>query len=244
MRTDMFEVLIERPRGGGQGSSWRKGRRKEVAQLHPERAPLMEPMSIGRGTKHLNENLAPLRRFLLSSVGRPWNTVHAEICARISAQSAVQKHVLDHVNDMVEKNAVVIDGRPCRPAATGFRRDMYSPVGRFKHGLYVCPRTGILRLAEGASRRKKPKTPQAHDAQRIDETTEARRIAGIWYLTTFAAVPKTPAELRTSYDVVLKVHLHPEAFQSALWQAYGRTDRYALAKRQLSKREIRALGLS
>src|SRR5580698_7836686 len=109
MRSDMFEVIIERPRWNGGRGSHGKGRRAEPRRQHD--APLWEPVSLGRGTKSLNENLAPLRRFLERRVGRPWDAVRGEICALITPRSAVQKHVLDHVKQMVEENAVLIDGR-------------------------------------------------------------------------------------------------------------------------------------
>ena len=53
------------------------------------------------GMKSLNEHLGPLRRYLSSQVGRPWDKVYAEICAHISVDSAVQDHVRDHVFDYV-----------------------------------------------------------------------------------------------------------------------------------------------
>jgi hypothetical protein len=138
----MFEVIIERPRWNG----WRlpKGRRKEHRRKL-EASP-REPMSIGRGSKALNENLAPLRRFLLRRVGRPWDAVRGEICARIRPASAVQMHVLEHVKQMVEEHAVLIDGVPHHPEAWGRK---YRPLGWNRwRGFYVCPETGVLRVVE------------------------------------------------------------------------------------------------
>src|SRR6185369_13224308 len=100
MRSDMFEVIIERPRRDC-GRCNKKGRRGEALRMQD--APVWEPVSRGRGGKYLNENLAPLRRFLSSCVGRRWDDVHREISAHIAARSAVQKHVMDHVKQMVEE---------------------------------------------------------------------------------------------------------------------------------------------
>src|SRR5215210_3284575 len=118
MRSDMFEVIIERPRVGASWPDRTKGRRAETNRLHPELSVSREPMSMGRGSKYLNENLAPLRRFLERSVGRPWDAVRAEICAHITMRSSVQKHVLDHVKEMVETSPVLIDGRPHHPTGS------------------------------------------------------------------------------------------------------------------------------
>lgn len=147
MRSDMFEVIIERPRVDctrGLG----KGRRGEPRRQ--QEGPTWEPVSRGRGGKYLNENLAPLRRFLQSRLGRRWDDVRGEICAVLNANSAVQKHVLDHVKDMVEENAVLIDGRPHHtPGWGGFTLITRSRWG----GFYVCPLTGALRVSTVRRRR-------------------------------------------------------------------------------------------
>ena len=150
MRSDMFEVIIERPRVDRQ---WRRRKGRRAEPLRQQEAPTWEPVSRGRGTKHLNENLAPLRRFLERRVGRPWDAVRSEMCAQLSVRSAVQKHVLDHVKQMVEENAVLVDGRPHHPATSDprFRLITASRWG----GFYVCPRTGALRAATTRWRRRK-----------------------------------------------------------------------------------------
>ncbi len=145
MRSDMFEVIIERPRiDGCRGRS--KGRRGE--RLRQQEAPTWEPVSRGRGTKGLNENLAPLRRFLLSRVGRPWDDVRGEISALLNARSAVHQHVLVHVKQMVEENPVLVDGRPHYPPGSAPFWGGTLIVPRGWRGFYVCPLTGALRISE------------------------------------------------------------------------------------------------
>jgi hypothetical protein len=247
----MFEVIIERPRVGASWPDRTKGRRAEIARLHPDLAPIREPMSIGRGSKHLNENLAPLRRFLERNVGRPWDAVRAEICAHIAVRSAVQKHVMDHVKEMVETNAVLIDGRPHHPIADGPRRDRYRPLRAYRSwSFYVCPKTGLLKLppSDGSRRKKNEKDrPPSPDVRPLDESREARRIDGVWYLVTFAKVPQMSATWRDCFDIVLRATLNePGLFGwcGALRLTYGSSDRYAVAKRQLSKRELRSFGIA
>jgi hypothetical protein len=237
MRSDMFEVIIERPRTGG-GRGMTKGRRAEPLRQHE--APIWEPVSRGRGTKCLNENLAPLRRFLASRVGRPWDAVRSEISARLTMRSAVHKHVLDHVKDMVEENAVLIDGRPYHHPGG------YYPYGGLIvaagwRGFYVCPKTGALRLA--SERWKRPHRPEADpDVRRIDDLRQARRIEGVWYLVTFAPVPGLHSERAACRDVVIGASLDTPGmldYSGRLKKTHGRADRYAAEKRQLSTREIR-----
>ena len=156
MRRDMFQVIIERPRLGAGRS--KKQRTEERTARAFERAPAKVPMGRGRGTKELNENLAPLRRFLASRTGRPWNAVHSEMCAVLSMGSAVQKHVLDHVRDFVEENPRMIDGRAYWAEAWGGVLRPIEAHPRWPR-FYVCPRTGLLRLAPLIRRKKAPSAP-------------------------------------------------------------------------------------
>jgi hypothetical protein len=179
----MFEVIIERPRVSCRGEKKKRG--GETTPRAFERAPKQSGMGRGRGTKYLNENLQPLRRFLASRAGRPWDAVRSEICAVLSMSSAVQKHVIDHLHDFVEENPIMIDGRPHRPAAFGGKYwplQAHSRWGQF----YVCPRTGLLRKVK-CERRKRPRaedgarngtiTPSAPTAVR-ESTVDAGRGMG------------------------------------------------------------------
>lgn len=143
MRWDMFEVIIERPRYGSHGFS-RKGRLRERTERAFDRAPGKLGMKRPGRTRYPNENLAPLRRFLRSRVGKPWAKVRSEISAVLSVSSTVQKHVMDHARQFVEENPIFIDGRPHHPAASGGK---YRPLWGHPHwsDFYVCPKTGTLR---------------------------------------------------------------------------------------------------
>jgi hypothetical protein len=96
MREDMDKVIVERPRHGGdvkypRGSAfWQR----TAPELWPRREPIKWRRN--RDPKSLNENLAPLRRYLRSNVGRPWDKVFSEISQRISLNSAVQLHIWHH----------------------------------------------------------------------------------------------------------------------------------------------------
>lgn len=232
MREDMFELIIERPRGG----NW--PRRPGRAPRELDDAPRFESSSRNRGgTKHLNENLAPLVRFLRRRVGRPWNDVHREMAAQLSLGSAVQKHVLDHVRQLVELHVVLVDDRPYHATASRGRRD---PIegGRWSGRFYVCPRRG--RLLE-APRRTPVKLAPSRDRIRLDDEHLALRLDGLWYRVRFARVP---AQLRGARDVVLKRGLDEGGMtgpSGALARSHGRDGWYAVAKQQLSRREIAAL---
>jgi hypothetical protein len=167
MRKDMFEVIIERPRYGSRFAT-KKGRRKERTERAFDRAPTRMGMGRSGGTKCLNENLAPLRRFLGSHVGRPWSKVRSEMNAVLSVSSAVQKHVLDHVKDFVEENPRMIDGVAHVPTTFGGAKGKYRPLAgnRWREQFYVCPRTGLLREA--------PHVPRKRKSPSGDSTVDAR----------------------------------------------------------------------
>lgn len=229
MREDMFKVIVERPRHGA--GSKRKGRQ------HPIDASSRKWEPIDRnGTKGLNENLAPLRRWLRSQVGRPWDKVYSELSLVVSARSAVQQHVRDHVPDLVRIHVFERDGTVYAHRRWG----VPEPVGSRRTELYVCPRTGLLR--EIRFRRPPPRMTHGHVRWIDERTCYLRREAG-WYELRCETFPGTAG---TVYDVVLKRELPASRFEasrdSKLHELYGRLV-YATAKRQLSRAELKRAGL-
>jgi len=98
MRKDMAKVIVERPRIKPRNN--RKGRRLELEDL-PAHEGMRRAHAWRGDRKELNENLAPLRRYLAKQVGRPWDKVYSEIAAHLRADSAVQQHVRDHLRDFI-----------------------------------------------------------------------------------------------------------------------------------------------
>ena len=84
--------------------------------------------------KQLNENLAPLQRYLESQVGRPWNKFYAEIAARLRVDSTVDRYVRDHLRDFVAVTP--------RRNISGWRAPIRG--GLWWQPLYVHPVTGLL----------------------------------------------------------------------------------------------------
>jgi hypothetical protein len=272
MREDMAKVIVERPRI----KPWnaRKGRRMDLDDL-----PSHEGMRRGhawRGDRReLNENLAPLRRYLAKQVGRPWNKVYSEIAAHLRVDSAVQQHVRDHLRDFV---------------ALAPRRDIHDWRSSYRGGLwwqrfYVDPITGLLcctdRLPEEKIRRRSRRNRRMPPIERIALAgdRELRSIAGLWYEVRLATLPESvyeasqqtltrplhpyarrnrtfEAEMNVRrlasppvWDVVMKrwVAIGPSIDDPSSWRNYRRVQpdrRYAVAKRMLSRRELRHHGLS
>lgn len=198
-----------------------------------------EPKGRAQKTKMLNETLNPLKRYLASNVGRPWNKVYSEISEHLKPTSTVQQHVRDHLDDFVAtktrmKGAVVVV-TPRFGGERGLEDDwcLY----------YVHPRTGLLRKNEKFKRwtvrqreaRQKAEAERAARMRVIDAKTQLHLLKGAWWEVKLARIPLGQAYT----DVVLRAGLSdmpPETL-------YGRPGVYARDKQQLSKADIKALKL-
>ena len=98
MRKDMAKVIVTRARI--LEDTVRKGRCLPD-EIQPKALGLRRHARERGGFKILNENLAPLRRYLEAQVGRPWDKVYSEIAANLRVSSTVQQHVRDHLTDFV-----------------------------------------------------------------------------------------------------------------------------------------------
>jgi hypothetical protein len=270
MREDMAHVIVERPRIiDGRP---RKGRARPLEE-YPKQLGMRRSQRERGGDKSLNENLAPLRRFLERQVGRPWDKVFAEIAARLRADSTVQQHVRDHLKDFVAIKP--------RRGISSWRWGGDS--GLWRQPLYVDPRDGVLkrtdRLPE-ARRWREARKRANPPVERIELSAarELRRIDGIWYDVSLAPLPEPEYRSMTErervplkryqrnsqvvemnitrrrlvsepvFDIARRVFipLGPAIDEHSGWRRYRRDHpdrRYAVAKRQLSRKELRRHGL-
>jgi hypothetical protein len=220
MREDMYKVIVERPRRG-------KERDAIAARLRNDLdGPMRLGIRAGYGYCSLNENLAPLRRYLRAQIGRPWNKVFGEICAGIDRRNTVQQHIHQHLRDFIAVDAAVRGGRLVQE-------------------LYVDPRTGLIRpnrsyrswRRAAAERRRHEQVEIETRRRRVDEHTLLLLLDDVWFRVEVDVLPKEPR-----YDVVLRRNIS-RAMHTDLQQCkhlYGSSDLYATSKRQLSTREIKA----
>jgi len=231
MRPDMDKVIVERPRRYGHRSR-APGYAKSWQQAPREDWPRREGIGKLRGkTKQFNEHLSPLRRFLLSRVGRPWNDVFSEICLHLRQDSAIQSHVRDHLWDYVQRYVVERDGVLYH--ADGRRHRPLEAFGR-RESFYVCPRTGVLRLVE----RRKFSTP---DVIRAGKNCHYRRLRGEWYELRLREVPE---DLTGCFDAWLARPV--KSIQVAELRRLHGTDRrdaamFCCSVRRVSRQEARKL---
>ncbi len=234
----MAKVIVERPRLKGGCTNKPKGYRRRLGRYGEEGPPCREGIKacwVGR-TKHFNEHLGPLRRYLDKQVGRPWDKVFSEICAHINRDSAVQDHVRDHVDQYVTRNVLLIDGVPCNGEG-GWTYG--TPLHRMWHRpWYVCPRSGLLRRLKRVSR----KWPAASEAPpafvRVGNALQCHFLDGGWHLVTVKPLPDSYYD-RGRHNRV-DILLNRPASQLSLAEArqrYG-AEVYAVARRRLARREL------
>jgi len=261
----MSHVIVERPRHGG---AWaRKGRERDLDDL-PGHEGMRQAHRGGR--KSLNENLNPLKRFLHKQVGRPWDAVYAEIARHLRADSTVQQHVRDHLEDYV-----AIRPAPAAGRWWSLRRGSWP----WREPLYVDPADGLLKRTEdlpvvkAARHAEKAKAAPEPDRIPLGPEAELRRIDGFWYEIRLAPLPEPeyvafisretiPGRQRSPrvsvpIDVVKRllntapvedvvsrtlIPAGPTIDTPAGWRAYRNAypdRRYAIAKRRLSRAELR-----
>ncbi len=244
MRSDMYKVIVERPR------KWKSNGRVANRRRNDFEGAAFLGMRAGLGRPALNENLNPLKRYLEAQVGRPWNKVHAEISAGIDRRNTVQLHVFAHIDDMIAVQVEWRDGE-----LIDLKDRWYWPPGNpplMRQKLYVDPRTGLIRTNKAwksvsAWRRERDQASTedlAKRFRRIDDETHLLLLDDEWYEVRTAQVP----EGAPVFDVVLKrtVSRRLDDSRQAREHLYGEhwlRHRYAKSKRQLSRREIEGYGL-
>lgn len=254
MREDMFKVIVERPRRGKEGDTFAARLRNDFD------GPTRLGMRAGYGYRSLNENLAPLRRYLHAQIGRPWNKVFSEICAGIDWRNTVQQHIHQHIRDFI---AIDVDVREGRLVDLAPRWGLLRSDSGVSQELYVDPRSGLIRPNKGyrswrytfAERRRRELAEIAMRRRVVDERTLLLLLDGVWFRVEVAVLPKerlvegvvdgkphrrTTAE--SSYDVVLRRNISRaiSADRRQCEHLYGSGDLYAVSKRQISTREIKA----
>ena len=249
MREDMDKVNVERPRRGGgvqgDGRQWRNSR---------DRGSHLGMTQGYRHRKGLNENLAPLRRWLHKQVHRPWDKVYAELCSGIDRRSTVQAHIFEHIDDFVERQAVLRDGEVWVRKSWWRSGGERVPLRDAAHvELFVHPATGILlpnRLRRKGRQQEAAKRKQAvADRLVIDAFTEWHRVDGCWFEVRLAPFPEPQGDSARQdkrFDVMRgclvtrsgACHVMPGMTNRPV--TYARAFVHAVAKRQLSRREVRA----
>lgn len=254
MRADMSKVIVERPRKYKSNDAQAARRRNDFD------GPQFLGIRAGYGYRALNENLSPLRRYLRTQVGRPWSTVYSEITSGLDRRNVVQQHVYQHLDDFIATQ-VQIRG----DELIDLRRPLdWRGSNRIRQELYVDPRSGLVRLNKRYSTWTREKAEQSrkrqvevHSRRRvINDETLLLLLDGLWFEVKMAPLPtvqivetivqgrvrrKRVADAR--FDAVLKTRTRLDQDDADRRNLYGSPSVYAVSKRQLSRKELRAYDL-
>lgn len=118
--------------------------------------------------KRFNENLNPLKDFLRTNTGRPWDKVYGDICKAFDKRKVINNHILEHLFQYVEtKDLEVIEGK------VYWRSNWRGlvPIKESYSEWYVDPRDGILKKTS-----KQPK----HSVKKLEEAARAKKIDAVF----------------------------------------------------------------
>jgi hypothetical protein len=187
--------------------------------------------------------IEPLKKFLRSRCGRPWNKVHSEISEHLRLTSAVQKHVLDHLKDYVYTHAIEEENGRLYVQRFGSRHELLS------WEFYVDNHSFLREYHPPARKREKPPV--------IDIERDGKWLAkldGIWYELHLEKETRTTKHVfqyerygsktygreHTVIDPVYKSDIVFGLERHKRWTAKGFV---ATGKRQLNKKELRRYAL-
>jgi len=240
MRSDMHKVVVERPRWNpGPG---KHGRRANLPdELLPKFEGIKRPHLHRKG---LTDLLGPLRRWLHSQLGRSWNDVYSEACAVIKPDSVIRAHIKTHLLEFVERHTFMRDGEVW--CFSGRWRVEEMPVqlaGRFRASFYVHPQTGFLCEIPVRPRHRwcdKNIDRRAVTQRWLNDTTLLRQLNGCWFECRMGKFPEQflKGDSPWRFDVAEKKMI----CRSIAKGIYG-VHVYCIAKRQLSRRQLRCFGL-
>jgi hypothetical protein len=253
MREDMYKVIVERPR-------WGSRMRTRDGRIYRASEDVVGKISMKEGyrvRKSLNENLAPLKRWLESQVNRPWDKVYAELCANIDRRNTVQEHIFAHIDGFVERETRLVDGKIF--VLSNWPTELV-PLEKSRIKLYVHPTTGILRInkhrfswrQQEAKVRKQVAIEFEATRRDLNEVEQLHNVGGIWFHVTLALLGeprfvvddagKTKVIYPKHWDALRKQKVSRDARESgkpSACAAFGKPAVYALTKRQLSNAELK-----
>jgi hypothetical protein len=229
----MHKVVIERPR-------WNPGPDKNGrrANLPDELLPKFEGIKRPhRHRKGLTDLLGPLKRWLFSQVGRPWNDVYSEACAVIKADSVIRAHVKTHLLQFVERNTFMHEGQVCvLEIGYGARGIVRVDERSYRRNpFFLHPESNLLCALPQKSRkalRAKRRAARAENFRWLDGYFALKQIRGVWFGCQFRVVP--PDGPFRAYDHALCQHVG----RGGLLRRDGQY-LHCIGKRQLSRRELR-----
>ncbi len=253
MRSDMSKVVIERPRRRSWDSSpsVKTGLRIRHYDENDEYEDLPKHENYSMGWqggkfsgKQFSDLIGPLRRYLRSNVGRPWDKVYSEMREHLDFRKTTGRHIFEHVQEEVKLHCYIgEDGKI-------YERTRWKHVS-LAEGLYVHPRTRLLCWKERESWHKKQRAQIAAQSVTCIPITGNQyhiQLKGIWYVATLEHSSRSREEFQAAG------YAKPELFEcfaynpalkiTRYWRDADKRCYWILSKRQLSAKELKAAKLS
>lgn len=241
MRDDLTKVFHE---PGRQKSGWNKRNgTKCSAQRHglenlPNHEPIRRDWDSGS-----HESYGPVRRYLLSCVGRLWNDVYSEICQSVKVNNLPGYNLRQVFDRMVAKHVRLVKGEPYDDGGARVSGN-YRPV-------WVHPDTGVLmRSPKTVYKNTAYKSTRANEQVEIDPLHKLVKINHLWFEVTFAPIPEQviavpAAEVLPAFcaelpkDVVMGWLVSGHKTSAKKFIAEWGAEIYAVSKQQAGKRTIK-----
>jgi len=258
MRNDMKHIILSAGRTASARGYSRQYKLEEGEAHGPVRESMRKPYRRNWRGKEMRLKLAPLRRFVEAQVGRPWDTVYSEICARVRGLMAPQ--ILEYVSDRVATNTELLNGEVVERSSWWGVREVAG-----YYDLYVHPVSRLLcrvpattsRSAARQARRERERAKVLAVRRDLPDGSQAHRVKGIWYMVRLEPLPRpeTLVPVRDEagviiypvreYDALLGCHLSDAGWlRRELRERYGKAGVYGASKRQLSHKELCDFGLT
>ncbi len=243
MREDLPKLMKDHSRIRYR-AKYPKGRKRAELRIMDEDKPCRETSSSRwgqQGKEHRGISLKPLRRFLATQVGRPWDEVFSELCNRaLMGGEDLVRQLRVWADFEVELNVQLIDGEPYDDK--GFKIS-----GSSWRALWVHPQTGILMEApQGRGRYRYSGPRKTYEQKDLGNGRRAVKLKGIWYEVEFKPIPYAPAKVEDcpldvifGEKVVRRAGLRNENIGMFTREWDGVV--YAARKLQMNSREIRRL---
>ena len=236
----MHKVVVERRRWNpGPGKNGRRANLPD--ELLPKFEGIKRPHIWRKG---LTDLLGPLRRWLHAQLGRPWNDVYSEACAVIKPDSVIRAHIKTHLLEFVERHTLMHKGQVC--VIQPHRGGGLMPLAEIRYGrssFFVHPETYLLcKIPVRPRRRWRDKQAERRTLTRwLSDTTLLRQLNGCWFECRMEKFPVQFAKGDSPwrFDFAERKMI----CRASANDIYGRNV-YCTAKRQLSRRELRKLGVS
>ena len=259
MRSDMAEVIIERPRKLGHDAIRRQHKKtglrirnydpdNEYDDL-PTRLSSSRHKQYGRAAKYMDDLYGPIHRYFRSNVGRPWDQVWSEICEHLDRRNLAKNHLFEHFGCYVETDSFLGEDGEVYVYLYGNRVIKATEINR-RDTFYVHPTTKLLcwsddrphKQAERAAKKAKEKAKKSWYV-RISEGRYYVKFNGIWYIAEMEHFYSDYRWYKDESGDWCERELTPEEKNTLIIDdEYGYRWR-VLSKRQCGKKELKAAGL-